>query len=75
MDSVFERNYREALFTRLRDAILDYQSGDGSALRRLEDALTALQAQRFGIPKSSITKLWTLESVAARKTPAPSSVS
>ena len=75
MDSTFERNYREALLERLRDAILDYQRGDGSALRRLEDALTTLQAQRFGIPKSSITKLWTLEPVAVRRTPAPSSAS
>ena len=72
MDSVFERNYREALVERLRDAVLDYQRGDGSALRRLEDALTTLQAQHFGIPKSSITKLWTLERLAVRKMPAPS---
>ena len=68
MDSVFERNYREALLERLRDAFRDYQRGDQAALCRLEDALTTLQAQHFGIPKSSITKLWTLEPVAARRT-------
>lgn len=70
MDSVFERNAREALLERLRDAVDDWQRGDQTALCRLEDALTALQAQHFGIPKSSITRLWTLESMAVRKTPA-----
>ena len=70
MDSVFERNDREALLERLRDAISDYQRGDDSALRRLEDALTTLQAQHFGISKSSITKLRTPEGLAVRKTPA-----
>lgn len=73
MDVNFEGNYRDTLLERLRAAIHDYQRGDGSALHRLEDALTALQAQQFGIPKSSITKLWTLESTAVRKTPAPES--
>lgn len=71
MDSVFERNYREALLERLRDAVHDWQRGDQTALCRLEDALTALQAQHFGIPKSSITRLWGEERLAVRKTPAP----
>lgn len=73
MDTVFERNYREALLERLCDALLDWQRGDQTALCKLEDALTALQAQHFGIPKSSITKLWTLERLAVRKTLAPAS--
>lgn len=75
MDSSFERNYREALLERLGDAFKDWQCGDQAALSRLEDALTALQAQHFGIPKSSITKLWTLEPEAVRKTPALESAS
>ena len=75
MDSTFERNYREVLLERLRDAFSDWRCGDQAALCRLEDALTALPAQQFGIPKSSITKLWTLERLAVRKTPAPESAS
>lgn len=75
MDPTFERNYHEALLERLRDAFSDWQRGDQTALCKLEDALTALQAQHFGIPKSSITKLWTLERLAVRKTLAPSSAS
>ena len=71
MDTFLERNDREVLLTRLCDAIVEWQRGDQAALGKLEDALTALQAQRFGIPKSSITKLWTLERVVARNTPAP----
>ncbi len=73
MDSVFERNYREVLLERLCGAIIDWQRGDQAALGKLEDALTALQAQHFGIPKSSITTLWTLGRPVVRKTPAPSS--
>jgi hypothetical protein len=70
MDSRFERNYQEALQERLQTALEALGRGDLSALQRLEDAITAQQAQRFGIPKSSITKLWTLEGTAlvARKT-------
>ena len=75
MDPTFERNYPEALLERLRDAFSDWQRGDQTALCKLEDALTALQAQHFGIPKSSITKLWTLERLAVLKTLAPSSAS
>ena len=44
MDATFERNYREALLERLRDAVSDWQRGDQTALCKLEDALTALQA-------------------------------
>jgi hypothetical protein len=72
MDSRFERNYREALQERLQSALEALRLGDANALQRLEDAITAQQAQRFGIPKSSITKLWTLEGtgLVVRKMPA-----
>jgi hypothetical protein len=61
MDAIFERNYRQALSERLHDALERVQRGEAEALTRLEDALASIQAQRFGIPKSSITRLWTLE--------------
>jgi hypothetical protein len=67
VDALFERNYREALQERLQDALEAWRSGDAGALSRLEDALATMQAQRFGIPKSSIVKLWTLESQAAMR--------
>ena len=72
MDSRFERNYKEALQERLQTALEALRLGDCDALQRLEDAITAQQAQRFGIPKSSITKLWTLGGTAlvARRMPA-----
>jgi hypothetical protein len=67
MDALFERNYREALQQRFQDALEAWRAGDTAALSRLEDALATMQAQRFGIPKSSIVNLWTLESQAAMR--------
>jgi hypothetical protein len=67
MDPWFERNYRAALEERFEAALAAWRAGDVSALQRLEDVVAAMQAVRFGIPKSSITRLWSLNTQAVMR--------